>query len=644
MPIISRAPTEARTGKFAAPYTSSRTAWPLRCTSRCTSWKSQSAALFARPPNTAINERMIDLDFVAWALSGERTLEEAFCAELLVEFGLQAWRKKCGHAEPPDLDALRERQCRRRLNPAHRAKLNEVDTRLAAQMLLVLSEINHWTAVEDRPLRNLSGLRFCPQLRKLMLSPTEVVDLLPLQMLPKLEELWIQDEMLEDFSALAGCKRLRKVHLWPGFPWCNLQALAALPELEELVFHGNLPMLEGVGPLPRLTKALLCAAGPGQAPLRNAWMLPHMPSLRYAHFDSLSRLDGLGRFPAIEELAISGQYRDLTPLAELTGLRKLILGGENYLDVSSLSRLPQLSTLRFLREYPLDYLPLIHAPKLRQISTSPEDMAGVELDGVNAALGGWAVEFALAEPRPLEPAVFRIVDMGPFAQPEFTPRTGVRVVASAESIEEAEGQWLSQRVDDAIVKALKDENWGEVDSCPFAAKRCEIEIRVYRVQAAERLREIVEACRLVLAGLNNRWTIDLSVMLEPDCQPTPPLWTDPVQMELEERIARAHAAAQRRREYLGYLERLHQFQLRQGFGEGLSPEEFAAPQPQEPPVKVTNKALKRERERHPLADVYFLMGDITEDGFWVYKGYRDAAERLLGGPLEEPVGMSEDEY
>ena len=42
--------------------------------------------------------------------------------------------------------------------------------------------------------------------------------------------------------------------------------------------------------------------------------------------------------------------------------------------------------------------------------------------------------------------------------------------------------------------------------------------------------------------------------------------------------------------------------------------------------------------------VYFLMGDITEDGFWVYKGYRDAAERLLGGPLEEPVGMSEDEY
>lgn len=587
---------------------------------------------------------MIDLDFVAWALSGERTLEEAFCAELLVEFGLQAWRKKCGHAEAPDLDALRERQCRRRLNPAHRAKLDEVDTRLAAQMLLVIKEVNHWTDVEDRPLRNLSGLRFCPQLRKLMISPTEVADLLPLQMLPELEELWIQDELLEDFSALAGCKSLRKVHLWPGFPWCNLQALAALPQLEELVFHGNLPMLEGVGPLPRLTKALLCAGGPGQAPLRNAWMLPHMPALRFAHFDSLSRLDGLGRFPAIEELAISGQYRDLTSLAELTGLRKLILGGENYLDVSPLSRLPQLSTLRFLREYPLDYLPLIHAPKLRQISTSPEEMASVELDGVNAALGGWAVEFALAEPRPLESAVFRIVDMGPFAQPQFAPRAGLRVVASAESIEEAEGQWLSQRVDDAIVEALKDEKWGEVDSCPFAAKRCEIEIRVYRVQAAERLREIVEACRRVLAGINNRWTIDLSVMLEPDGQSAPPLWTDAVQMELEERIARAHAAAQRRREHLGYLERLHQFQLRQGFGEGLSPEEFAAPEAQEQPVKVTQKALKRGRERHPLADIYFLMGDITEEGFWVYKSYRDAAERLLGGPLEEPVGMSEDEY
>jgi hypothetical protein len=575
---------------------------------------------------------MTEPDFVSWALSPERSLEEAFCAELLVDFGRNA---PSGSASS---DCQREHQRRRRLNPAHRAVLDPHAVHRAAQNLASLREIHHWTQGEDRPLRDLSGLRFCPQLRRLKLGPTELPTLEALRFVPDLEELTLQDDRLEDYSGLAHCQNLRKLQLWPGFPWCNMHALAELPLLEELVLHGNLPMLEGTRPLRRLKKLFLTAPGPGHAPVRDIWMLPDMPLLQEAHIEPLARLDGIERFAAIEELAVCGLFRDLTPLGRLPHLRKLTLAGENFQDMRPLARLEELRLLILLRDYPLDLIPLLDAPRLREVRTSHETQAGLELDALNVALGGWDCEFGVPQPRLLEPALFRIVDLGPKADPGFAPRAGSRESPLAKTLQEAEGQWLAGRLQTILEELLRETHWGEVEACASDARRCELDLRIYSLQSAHQLRQIVEACRGELAAARNRWTLDVSILLEADWEEDPATWKDEVQEELEAQIATAHDCAQRRRQYRGFLERLHRFKLREELGQGHSPEEFAPPEMEINPCELLSEQEDWTREQHPLADEYFLMAELTEAGLWVYDSYRSLAERLLGCRLETPPG------
>src|SRR5205085_2881522 len=96
-------------------------------------------------------------DFVQWALAPELTIEEAFCAEVLVDYGLADWKSKNKVEDPLryDWEAKREFHRKRRLNPAHRAMLNEIDVMRAAETLPLLTEIRHWTNGEDRALRDL---------------------------------------------------------------------------------------------------------------------------------------------------------------------------------------------------------------------------------------------------------------------------------------------------------------------------------------------------------------------------------------------------------------------------------------------------------------------------------------------------------
>ena len=591
-----------------------------------------ATGLICRRPARRNKRAMTEPDFVSWALSPQRSLEEAFCAELLVELGQNA-PSGSGSSE-----SQREHQRRRRLNPAHRAVLDPRAAHRAAQGLPALREIYHWAQGDDRPLRDLSGLRFCPQLRRLKLGPTELATLEALRFVPELEELTLQDDRLEDYSGLAHCQNLRKLQLWPGFPWCNMHALAELPLLEELFFHGNLPMLEGSRPLRRLRKLFLTAPGAGHAPMRDSWMLPEMPLLLEAHIEALARLDGMERFAALEELAVCGLFRDLTPLGRLRQLRKLTLAGENFQDLRPLVRLEELRLLHLLRDYPLDFTPLLDAPKLREVSTSHETLAGLELDALNVALGGWDCEFGLAQPRPLERALFRIVDLGPRADPGFAPRTGSREATLAKSLQEAEGQWLAGRLQTILEELLGETHWGEVEACPSDTRRCELDLRIYSLQSAHQLRRIVEACRFELAAARNRWTLDVSILLEADWEEDPATWKDDVQEELEAQIATAHDCAQRRRQYRGFLERLHRFKLREELGQGHSPEEFAPPDMEVNPCELLSEHEDWTREQHPQADEYFLMAELTEEGLWVYENYRSLAERLLGCPLEPPPG------
>jgi hypothetical protein len=577
-------------------------------------------------------------DFVQWALSSDLNIEEAFCAELLTEHGLLAW--KIEHkVEDPDLynwELRNERYRLRRLNPAHRASLAEVEVMRAAEMLPDLTNLDHWTNREDRTLRDFSGLRYCPRLKKIMVAPTDLPDLECLRFLPELDDLWLQDDGVADYSPLAYCAKLTQVHLWLRPSWCDLRGLARLPLLEHLTLHGNLPTLEGVGPLVKVTKVHFNGFGDGRAYLRDATALPEMPLLGEAHIVPWEHLDGIDKFAGLEELTIDGSFTDLSPLSRLPNLRKLVLGGERFTDLSPLARAPKLAVLRPCREMPVDYTPLLESQSLRELLPRYGRDASQEMIGLNAALGGWDSEFLLPHPRELSPPVFRIVDTGPSPDRRFADCVGKRVFDLAAPLHESEARWAGARLKSAIDTALRDKSWGEIDRFGHRAHECLLSVAVHSVDAADRLPEIIEACRAELAWFRNRWIVRLTVDPEAEWEQDPEAWNESERDEFTEHIAEAHDYVERRRQYLAFLERLRDFRIRQELGEEAPPEKFAPPP--EPEEKEESDVLDRgddwERRRHPEWNRYFLLIHICEEGVWGFPGYKGKNERLTGQVFE----------
>src|SRR5262245_22094114 len=112
---------------------------------------------------------------VTWALAPERTLEERYLVELLVEYGVRMWRarRKDYSSEPWEVTSERNRQ--RKLNPAYQPQYSETDLRHAAEVLVAEKE---WSPllIGERPIRDLSALRFMLSLEKLRLPAVETQD------------------------------------------------------------------------------------------------------------------------------------------------------------------------------------------------------------------------------------------------------------------------------------------------------------------------------------------------------------------------------------------------------------------------------------------------------------------------------------
>lgn len=577
-------------------------------------------------------------DFAEWALSPELDIEEAFCAELLTEQGLEAWRRKHKVTDPEagNWEAQSERRRLRRLNPAYRATLAELDVMRAAEMLPELTSLERWVSQEDRTVRDFSGLRFCPRLKKLMVGLTELPDLEWLRFLPELADLWLQDGNVEDYSDLARCPQLTRVHLWLSLSWCDLGALAQLPLLEELTLHANLPTLAGVGPLAKVTRILFQGFGNGRAYLRDATALPDMPLLREARIVPWAHLDGIEKFTALEELTVEGSFVDLSPLNRLPNLRKLVLGGERFTDLAPLAQAPKLAVLQPCREMPIDYTPLLESQSLRELLPRYGTEPTQEMIGLNAALGGWDAEFLLPEPRRLPPPVYRIVDIEDSPDPRFANRAGHRTIDVPAALHASEAEWAAARIKSAISRALREKDWGETKSALHHPALCSLDVSLHSIDAADRLPEVIEACREELAWFRNCWTVDLSVSLQAEWEKDPDGWKEASTDEFEEHIREAHDYVERRRQYLAFLERLREFRLRQELGEAVPPEKFAPPPEAEDEEEsdVLDEDDEWEPRRHPQWHEYFMSIDICEEGVWAFPGFKGKNERLTGKVFE----------
>ena len=583
-------------------------------------------------------------DFISYSMSPERSREERFAVLRVVE-ALWHQAKIARNPDEPYVQRPAREECEyRRLNPAWEPVLVREEVAAVAAIVetgTMLMLHSH----SDRPLRDVGVLRFFPALKSVSLSEFDGLDLSPLATLANVEELTIFAKLVEDFGALRGMVRLRKVHINAWRPWPDLSALAELKSLESLTFNGNPLVLEGLPAMPAMRVAHIAVWVSSNLPLRDARRLPEMPALRTLMLDGVDRLDGMDRYSELVNLELRGCFIDVQPLAVLHGLTKLVLTSDRLGTVAPLTALPKLRSLEITSELPRDYSVLTDAPRLREVTVKQCKINELEVAALNAALNAGGdeddEEFLAPEPCAVGPMRYVVASeerwlrggkiSGPMA-PDYDGDEGTA---------KREGVWFEKQMTAALDGVAGDGPWGSIHG--FAPHGRTVNVMIHSLEAAEQLAELIEAARQVLSKTRFEWGFTMVFNLLED-------WVEPevkgaLARRSDEEIEREGNEEYKRtkKEREEFLERQHVMNLRVEDGEKVNPEDFAAPEAPSPKPKPKRETagggfsdlmqFLTGRARHPRADEFTLALRIEGDTVLVRNDGEEVATRLFGrGP------------
>ncbi len=577
--------------------------------------------------------------FSDWAFERARTLEERFGAELLVEAVLPSVLRDEDLSWSANYEAQRFREKARKLNPAYepvftREAAERVEAQLAERKSLEFRQD------EDRPIRDVSFLRFCPALDELTLLERKVRDLSPLRLVPGLRELNLITEA-SDFSPVGSLRQLEKVSLTMGCPWPELGSLDGLPALEKLTVRGNLTVLRAVGRFPALRDCTVWDGDQFSLPVRDLFDLPEMPELRRMDLRATWRLNGIERFPQLVNLAIHGSFDDLLPLGALKRLTHLDLHGGRYESLAPLATLPELRYLKVWREEPQDYSPLAEAPNLREVAVANCPTSSMEVAILNEALGSWGGDFSAHPPRPLCP-VRMLLRSSPAAKESPPDGLPQRDFGDDKALEHSEQRWFSALVQREL-DTLLGEEWRRGEKLYLSGGSGQIYIT--RPVDVERLGEVVCRLRELIAGCRFAWKFVLMVDTEEFYFPELTVYSDRANEGEEFNAARERdeweAQKQREQERREFFERLHQFKLRKAGGMKVRPEEFA------PAIPATETEPESSTQPHSSAEENTFISlciFVEENRLLVAEKSADLAEYLLAMTCEPaPESTEEDD-
>jgi hypothetical protein len=451
---------------------------------------------------------------------------------------------------------------------------------------------------EDRPVRDLSALRFFPHLKTLRLQ-TAVRDVTPLAAVPGLKSLQLDDEVLADLRGLEALTQLEELRVTLKSPWPSIAAVGALPSLKNVHFRGNLLAWRDVPELRTVESMSLMSGHDTNTPLRNAHELPAMPQVKSLTVERVADLAGLERFATVQKLVLAGPFVDLAPLAALGEARTLKLSGEDFSDLHPVARMPRLHTLELWRHRGLDVAPLAEAPRLRQVEAKITEVIKTELASLNAALG-FVDEtiFAAEGSAPEKPLRFIAFDATrPGFKPHRRPDPREETYAEDPLLAPAEEKWftrlLTRRLDDLLTPG-----WGHINT--WRAGNANIALR--RPDELLRLREIVFALHEVILRARFPWTLLLDVA-PPDADEEDTDEADEVdededeETEFEREREEWREQQERWKEHREYLEREHRLRLQQQEGRPIDPENFAAPAAKAQPVESTTPASNEAADK-----------------------------------------------
>lgn len=282
----------------------------------------------------------------------------------------------------------------------------------------------HITHADIRSLASLGRMR---GLRALSLELVRCDDWRPLKHLHGLEELFIQDSPVADFSFLGGFKTLRKFNVNFDLEWmnwsppstANFSALANVNGLEELRLfdcpvldisairsHSHLQTLELGGTpvsnfhelteLKQLVTLILSATEiPSVDPILS---LGQLRDLEISHC-ALDRLPDMTTLKNLEKLRIaSTEIDDLSPLEKHQQLKHLDVSGTVVMDLSPVTSMPSLQSLN------IDYTRITDLSPLRGNST----LSNLSLKGTRIAELDVLLDIPSLWPAPNDPKKRRI--------------------------------------------------------------------------------------------------------------------------------------------------------------------------------------------------------------------------------------------
>ncbi len=466
-------------------------------------------------------------DFTKWALDDARTLDERYLIFLICE----ATRLIEWHRRPLEYQRNHQYHCFPYqdwklflLNPLLMPEYSAVDTERAMAMMPYFTKFTPDTGHDKRQLAEVgSVLRFFPALEEVSLGWTSLRDLSFVEALPNLRSLQICSGELEDLGPFRKCRNLRHLnlqfgslgtpHFTPPIYWVDGRPLGALEQLESLTLAPNPVILEGLK-FPVLHKAEFSGGSCIQPDCQH---LPEMPALRLLTMDHVQSLRGIGRYPGLWHLKVSGPLRDY---AEVEALRELSclevntqLGWPR--KVAPLAALPELLWARFLGEVPRNYWPLAAAPKLCQLEVHQAVAVQLEVQAINAALTPWDAIFALATPRPLAALRFVAVERG--ADRSVLPREPQEPEAeflAHPKLHHLEICWMREKVCAATRRVAGEDAIGPYPRPPSELHWSRgLGIQLQTLDAAIRLPEVQEAIRCELAQSGKDWLIHIDCNL-----------------------------------------------------------------------------------------------------------------------------------
>jgi hypothetical protein len=611
-------------------------------------------------------------DFKEWALDPKRTNEELFTLELLLEKGRVVWGWKHKNYGHDDWDAKRAHSEERRLNPAYRAVVNREYLDCTVEIWEKFTDFspNQWN---DRPVRDISALRFFPQLETVHLRECEVADFSPLAAMRGLKSVQISEPNLlggyvvENLDALAGLPALENLHIGMRTPWPDLRFLATLPALRVFSCRINLLALRDVAALPEVEVASLDEDFHCSTPVRSLLELPEMPLLRNLKLKSVASLEGIGRSGRLTNLEVEGPFRDLTPLASLREMTFVKLTGELFTDLSPLARAPSLREIVLNRERPLDVSPLAEAPELRELRVERCPILATEVAALNAALHPWSGDFMQVPPRPLGPLRFvawdrkdEVYKAESLRRHEVKNRVQLEKAAREDpAFRAAESRWFKEELQTRLERLL-GVGWGIANST---------HVRLRRYCDVMRFREIVQTLRELNADCKEPKLFLLIVEPHGDMsedmeairarQKGPVDWLDRpfnAAQEIEERERFRRERLKDRQ----YLEREHRLKLQQQQGLDIDPADFS-PSADEPPAskqkaiagggeEAEDESIEDENDggvadmppddgktESDLAEDLGFYATLNEEGLFVATDEAENAACVMG---EEPVFWS----